>query len=124
MSAADIISGLTDAMDNDLAGATYSASINRNDGAYNTATGLITGATTITGRGIPYDYQVSEIDGSNIRQDDRKFVFLTSEFASVPEIDELITLTDPTAVFVDQYKIVNVNIHPFDASGELQLRKS
>lgn len=124
MSAAEIIAGLSDAMDNELAEATYTASITRNDGAYNTATGLISGATVITGRGIPYDYQVSEMDGANILEDDRKFVFLVSEFTGDIEIDQIITLTDPTATFIDDYQVININIHPFNASGELQLRKA
>lgn len=123
MSAADIIAGLTDAMDNELAGATYSASIELNDGLYNTATGILNVGSTITGRGIPYDYHVSEIDGENIRMDDRKFVYLISDFSGDIEKDHIITLTDPTATRVERYKVEGVNIHPFDASGELQLRK-
>ena len=122
MSAEDIRNGFSDAMDSDLAEAVYTASVLPNNGSYDVLTNKKTGATPFTGRGVLFDYKFED-DSENIFNADAKFVYLTSEFSSQIEIDNIITLTSPK-LNTKAYKVVNVEVHPFEETAELHLSKS
>ena len=93
-------------------------------GVYNPETGQIEGGTaavSYAGLGLPVRYEQSDIDGTLIRQDDRR-LYVAANIAIVPQTGDTITLFDGKVLGV-------VTSAPFSPAGiivfyEIQCRGS
>lgn len=69
-------------------------------GAYDPTTGTVTNTTTnYTGKGAAFDYEQKDIDGTNIRQGDRR-VYIAPDLGVVPKTGDTVTLADGTVLNV------------------------
>lgn len=74
----------------------YEVSFSRaqSGGSYDTATGTITGGTTLTwtGRGVFINYMDEDVNGTSITTDDRKLLLQAVGLTRAPEINDLIAV--------------------------------
>jgi len=73
--------------------------------------------TTYTGRGFVSDYKDSEIDGTSVKQGDRKVVILGASISVVPTVNDTVTIEGETRLIVGPVKR-----DPADAVYECQAR--
>jgi hypothetical protein len=61
-------------------------------GAYNTKTGVVSGGSTVTysGTGIFLQYRANEVDGTNVRADDRRLLLSPAGLAQTPTIGDIV----------------------------------
>lgn len=75
----------------------YSVSFSRvqSGGSYDTATGDVTGGSTLTwsGRGVFVNYRDEEVNGTSITTDDRKLLLQAVDLDTVPEPGDVVDST-------------------------------
>lgn len=88
-------------------------------GAFTPATGVVTEATdtSYTGYGYPSAYNVSQIDGTIVRQDDTKLIFSSTV---EPLVNDIFTVGSKVMSAVD---VVKVSVQGVNVLYKVQLRQ-
>jgi hypothetical protein len=87
-------------------------------GTYDPATGETAGGTaTYTPRAVLGSYRTFEIDGQNIRPNDKKVLIAANDLAVTPGVDDAVTISGETWVVVD------VKTDPASAMWVLRVRR-
>ena len=73
-------------------GRSVSFSRTNSGGTYDTKTGVMTGGSTVTysGTGIFLQFRADEVDGTNIRMDDRRLLLSPSGLTQTPAIGDIV----------------------------------